>query len=519
MQVPNTNPSPFAVIDIGTNAVRMDIAQMDDKSGFRKLESAQQAVMLGKDTFTRGTIENANLTECINALNSFRRVLDEYAVDMAERVRVVATSAVREAGNRDIFLDRVETATGFRVQVLEEAEVNRYAYLSVQPFFAKGRLAGRNPTLLLEVGAGSTELLIFRQGRVAFSYSYRLGSLRMRGMLEGIGATSDQFREYVANQTQRIIEHFRRQFPDEKSVPQLLAAGGDIRFAASLIKKDRAIGDPDKIPIGALGRLADQFIGLSADDIVRDTHLPYGEAELLGPALLVYAGVAKSLGAKHVLVTSRTMRDGIFMEMAAGNAWSPAYRQQIVYSALEIGGKYHFDSRHAQQVASFTDSLFDTLQERHRLSARYKLILNVAALLHDSGLFVSNRNHHKHSLYLILNSDLFGLGSRHILLAALVARYHRRALPEPDHEGYRDLPREERLAVSKMAALLRIADALDRRQEQHLSRAVFAVDNDTLNIGIRRVSDIGVEQMALKKKSDLFEQIFGMRATLTRTTD
>jgi len=511
--------SQLAVIDIGTNAIRMDIAEADGKGGFRKLESAQQAILLGKDAFTRGIIENNTITECISVFRSFRRILDEYGILNPEQIRVVATSAVREASNRDIFLDRIETATGFRIQVLEEPEVNRYTFLSVQPIFESGELRSRGHYLLLEVGAGSTELLILDRGRVDFSNSYRLGTLRMRGILEGIAPHSDQFRDYVNNQTQRIVEHVRMQFPENSKLPQLLAAGGDIRFAASIGKNGGLLNDLEKLSVVRLCQIADQLINTPPDDIVRDHHLPYGDAELLGSALLVYAGVAKSLGLSHILVTTRTMRDGLFMEMGAGSTWTPAYRQQVIHSAEEIGQKYKVDARHAAQVAAHSENLFNALQKIHHLSPRYSLILTVAALLHDSGLFISNRNHHKHSMYLILNSDIFGLGSRHILLAALVARYHRRAVPDPNHEGYHDLSRDERLAVSKMASIIRIADALDRRQEQHLANARFSIEKDTLNIKVKRISDISIEQLALKKKSELFEQIFGMRVVLGRAKD
>ena len=162
-----------------------------------------------------------------------------------------------------------------------------------------------------------------------------------------------------------------------------------------------------------------------------------------------------------MLVSTGTLRDGLMWEMATREAWSDEFRKHIIRSALEIGRKYQFDEPHASHVAALSKLLFDALRKEHQLPPRFETLLTVAALLHDIGLFVSNRSHHKHSMYLILNSDLFGLSARDLQLVALVARYHRRALPRTTHEGYTTLDRETRVAVSKLAAILRVADALD----------------------------------------------------------
>ena len=158
--------------------------------------------------------------------------------------------------------------------------------------------------------------------------------------------------------------------------------------------------------------------------------------------------------------------------------------------------------------------LFRELQAEHQLSARYELLLHVAALLHEIGSFVSNRSHHKHSMYLILNSELFGLGRHDTTLIALVARYHRRASPQAYHEVFSTLTRDDRLAVAKMAAILRVADALDRNHMQQARELSFSRERGRFIITVGDMEDLTLERMALKDKGGMFEDIYGLEVVL-----
>jgi exopolyphosphatase/guanosine-5'-triphosphate,3'-diphosphate pyrophosphatase len=155
--------------------------------------------------------------------------------------------------------------------------------------------------------------------------------------------------------------------------------------------------------------------------------------------------------------------------------------------------------------------LFRELQADHRLDKRFELLLKIAALLHEVGMFIGDRSHHKHSMYVIMNSDLFGLTRKDIALIALVARYHRRATPRPYHEEYTSLDRDSRIAVAKMAAMLRVADALDRDHMQQARAMAFAREPGQFVISLADSADLTIERLALKEKGNLFEEIFGMK--------
>jgi exopolyphosphatase/guanosine-5'-triphosphate,3'-diphosphate pyrophosphatase len=506
---------PAAVIDIGTSSIRMAIAEIDSAGGVRTLETLSQGVNLGKDTFTKGVIEKATIEKCVEVLKSYRRRLEEYQIARDDQIRVVATSAVREALNRLAFIDRVFIATGIQVEPIDEAEVNRITYLGVAPFLKAESSLAQAHTIVVEVGGGSTEVLVVRNGDVISSHTYRLGSLRLRETLESFGATAGKLRSIMENQIRRTVDEVVGQLPQDAPLA-LIAMGGDVRYAASQLN---AAADADRLGrlrLSALQTFTDKVLNMSVDKLVKSNHLSFPDAETLGPALLAYVALAKAAKVDQVFVTNVNLRDGLLQEMAHRGQWDETFVNQIIRSAVELGHKYNFDEAHSMHVASLCRQLFRGLQDDHRLEPRYEVILYIAALLHEIGLFVSNASHHKHSLYIINNSEIFGLSRKDVRLVGLVARYHRRASPKPTHPGYATLDRESRVAVAKLAALLRVADALERSHSQRITEIRCKREPGRLVITVPKVDDLSLEQLALMQKGSLFEETFGMKVLLRK---
>ena len=504
---------PVAVVDVGTSSIRMAIAEVDGSGRVRPLETLSQGVSLGKDTFTRGAIARATIEECVRVLQAYRDKLVEYGIDRPEQIRVVGTSAVREASNQLAFLDRVYVATGLTVEPVDEAEVHRITYRSIQPLLKDDPAFQNATTIICEVGGGSTELLVVERGNVKYSHSFRLGSLRLRQTLQALRASRDKLREIMELEIRQTLEdlphHVSRDLP-----VQLFALGGDIRFAADRLVSEWEAEDVGTISLRQLEELCDDVLPLSDDAIVRRFHLTFPDAETLGPALLVYVGLAQILGLDEVKVSVANLRDGLLREMGDDSIWTEDFRNQIIRSALELGRKCQFDEAHAVHVANLSRDLFSALREEHGLDARAELILYLAALLHEIGNFVSHTSMHKHSMYLIQNSELFGLSPSDVLLVALVARYHRRASPKPTHQGFSTLERDQRVAVSKLAAILRIAIALDASRNQRVSRIECTRGQKRLVITVPHRDDVSVEQLALRNGRSLFEEIYGMEVML-----
>jgi exopolyphosphatase/guanosine-5'-triphosphate,3'-diphosphate pyrophosphatase len=505
---------PVAVIDVGATAIRMVIAEIDAAGRAHPLESLQQGVHLGKDTFTKGRIQPATIEECVTILRGYRRVMQEYGVTKPDQIRAVATSSVREAENRDAFLDRIYTATQIDLEAIEEAEVTRLTYVAVQDVLRQHpQLTGGN-LLIIEVGGGSTELLLVQQGNVTYSNTYGVGSLRMREQLETYRAPADRLRQILDQDIARTVDDIRRSVPVETAVPCMVAVSGDVRFAAAQLVPHWEAVDCATVPVKHLARLAEEIAVVPVDELVRKFGLPYQEAETVGPALLMYNRLAHAFKTRKFLIPKSSLRDGLLREMAAREHWTKEFSEQVIRSALTLAERCRCDEAHATHVAQLSRQLFRELQPEHQLGKRFELLLQVAALLHEIGMFISNRSYHKHSQYMIMHSDLFGLTKEDMLLISLIARYHRRAGPRPYHEGYINLDRDNRLAVSKCAAILRVADALDSSDKQIVRHLHFSREPGQFIITVAGVEDLTLERLALKQKGSMFEDVYGLRCVL-----
>src|SRR5580693_7782142 len=238
---PHITPSarPVAVIDIGASAIRMRIAEIGPHGEVRNLDSLQQALRLGKDTFSTGRIQASTIEDCIKVLLGFRRVMTEYGVTRDDQIRAVATSAVREAENRYAFVDRLYMSTQINVEVIEGTEENRLTYIAVQDVLEQdGSLKDAN-AIIVDVGGGSTELVLTQKGSVTFANSYRLGSLRMRETLETFRAPAERVRTILDQHINRMVDQLYRNVPVDK-VKYMVAISGDAQFAASMLSSEWA---------------------------------------------------------------------------------------------------------------------------------------------------------------------------------------------------------------------------------------------------------------------------------------
>ncbi|MEZ6128223.1 MAG: exopolyphosphatase [Planctomycetaceae bacterium] len=505
---------PMAVIEVGTSAIRMAIGETDGVSGVRMLEQLVRGVSLGKDTFTRREIRRDTLLQCVDVLKSYRRKLEEYHCTNPQHIRVVATSAVREAVNRMAFLDRIYTSTGFVVEPIDDAEIARVTYLGIRPVLEHEPELRDAMTLLMEVGGGNTEVLLLRGRNIIHSQSYRLGSLRLQQMIRQYHAARDQAVSIMHGQIDRTLEQLRDVVPQHGEI-ELLALGGDVRFAARHLQLDVADADVLRVPLPRLQRLTTELSQLTVEQIMRRHHMELSQAETLVPALLAYVRMARMLNTDHLLVTGFNLRDALLQGMLQRSDWSDDFREQIIRSAEELARRFQVDLDHSQHVAELSEQIFRALKPEHHMDVRCETILYVGALLHEAGLFVSTPSYHKHSFYLISNSEIFGLNSLDHKLVALVARYHRRAAPKPTHEAFAQLDRDSRVILSRLAGILRIAIALAQSRTQRIRQMDCVVEKNRLVIRARgRTGDLSMEQLELRQNAGMFQDVFGLSVLL-----
>ena len=500
---------PVAVLDMGATAVRLLVAEVITGQPVRILEEASRAVQLGKDAFTGGRLGASTIEATLRALEGFRRIMDSYGV---VRYRAVATSAVREAVNRDTFVDRVRLRTGIDLEVIDGSEENRLTYIAVREALKDHEALVSGDTLLVEVGGGSADLSFLRKGEPVYSGTYALGAVRMRQSLASWHGSHEQRVRLFRRTVQNIVEDIRREVP-LREARFFLALGGDARFAADQILGQAAGPAVRGFHRDKLVAFCEETAALDDEQLVDRYRLPLTEVETLVPALLVYRELLLETQAAEVLVPEATLRAGLLLDMVRADEGQGIedFSRQVLASAAALGEKYRYDAPHGRQVAALATRLFDELRSEHGLGARDRLLLEVAALLHDIGIFVSLRSHHKHAQYILSVSEIFGLGREDMAIISNVARYHRRAAPNKSHLPYMALNAESRVLVNKLGAILRVANALDADHLQKLREVRVVREEEQWVLEVEGGGDLTLERLAALARADLLVEVFGRK--------
>ncbi len=502
------------VINCTSNFIRLVVAEFDSEGKPRVVDSVINYHSLGRDVFTYGIVRRKALLAALRIFTQYKEFLEGYGITPQES-KVIGTSALREARNRDAFIDRIEVRTGFRINVIDGMEENRLMYMMVQHSLAPviPQIQKYN-AMIVEVGGGSTEVMLLRRGLINAIHSVSFGAIRLE----------EDYKEFIGSSL--IDEAAVRQ--SLNTVKELL----DHEMKTSSVRYFIAVGNYARLVAGILGgqesdvytvvtrddweKLAQDSKKMRPEDCVLKWGLPMAAVEGLGNALMACSFLMEDSLVEEIHIPWGGHSEGILMEMGPGidPAVQERFTSQVRASAISLGKKYHFDQNHAKHVTELALALFDQLSLDHGMGERARLLLEVASLLHDIGTFIKPSGHHKHGMYLVENAEIFGLDPREIKIVANLVRYHRKTSPNPTHINYTVLPREDRLMVLKLASLLRVADALDRSHSQKIRNLKVQRKEDEVRLHTQWEVDPISERFSLSTKGRMFEEIYGLKLTL-----
>jgi exopolyphosphatase/guanosine-5'-triphosphate,3'-diphosphate pyrophosphatase len=512
----------LAAIDIGSNAIRLRIVDADPPaigpegprfSPFRDVLSDRAAVRLGHDVFTKGYIEPTVLGAACEALRKFRLAMDDAKV---ERYRAVATSAAREASNGDLFIERAAREAGVHVEVIEGVEEARLVQLAV---LERVNL-GERPALLIDIGGGSTELTLLTGRRAMFTQSLPVGTVRLiESFLEEQGPVDKKHGRLLNEYVHRAATDALRQIKEITGgkVDMLIGTGGNIETLADLCPIPSAFPVGRAIEVTAMNRLLTELSGVSVEERIQRYGLRADRADTIIPAAAVLRHVAEALGADAITAPGVGLKEGLLVDLASVHFVPHDFGAEaaaVTDASLRLGRRYRFDEQHGALVAKLAVRLFDDLAPRHRMGPRDRILLQAAALLHDVGDFVRYDGHHKHSYYVIAHSEIMGITPQERLLVANVARYHRKSPPHVDHENFRALSREDRGKVKALAAILRVADALDREHQAKVSEVSGRIEGPVLVIEVKASGDHPLGEWTVLAKSGMLRDALGLDVRL-----
>lgn len=498
-----------SVISIGANIISLTLAEIGSKD-LRIIETLEQPTYIGNDTFSAGSIRNETINAAITTLKGYLKLLREYAVDPKD-IKVIASGAVRDADNADTFIDRISVSTKLNVRVPEPSEINKITYSLLKPYLEQLKLKPNSMLLALYLGREDTEFLGIKNGQVEFANLFRFGTMRIRTeVMETADPTLQMGPQLVAG-FENSMFCITEPISNLKNV-SLLLLGEEVRFAAARLGHTN-MRECVKIQVRSLHKVLREIMEFSPQNRATHYNISLTDAESLAPALYITLRLMEELKLRTVWFCPANFLNGYFME-GENKPLRIAMDTQTIGSAWRILSHYNGDAAHAKSVLAIAKTIFKATQKQHGLGSNNRLLLEVAAILHDAGTYVSHHAHHKHSAYLIQSSDIFGLTAGQQHLVALAARYHRRALPQLGHEDYAALARKEKNIVNKLAAILRVADALDNTHRDLLRNAEAFVQDDVLCIKHPNTIYATGELVSLGRKKDLFTKTFGLDVKL-----
>jgi exopolyphosphatase/guanosine-5'-triphosphate,3'-diphosphate pyrophosphatase len=513
---PRTPPPPSIVPASSSGNVAPGVAVPGPDgapSGWREVLSLRAPVRLGSEVFTTGRLAPASIGAACAALREFRDAMDGAKVD---GYRATATSAVREASNGATLVERARREAGIELEVIEGVEEARLIQLAVVRRLA---LDDRR-VLLIDVGGGSTELTILEGGQNVFAMSLPLGTVRLlETYLRDATSVTRHRAKLIGEAIDRALAEARPHLV-RSSLDVLVGTGGNIETLADLAPLKTAIAGHSRTVDVPAARILFAKMSAMTPAERRDAYgLRPDRADTIVPAAAIYLRIAEVLGGSSIVVPGVGLKEGILEELIDKHfhVWDEAGEAASVFVACaRLGHRYHFDEAHGQLVARLAGQLFDDLRPLHGLSDRDRLLLRVAALLHDIGDFVRYDAHHKHSYYLIQNSDIMGLTPEERSIVANLARYHRKSIPDPAHPNFRDLDKDARSRVRGLAAILRIADALDREHLAKISGVRAAIDASRRRITLTLSGDDEreLEEWTVHAKADLLRDVYGLEVTV-----
>ena len=492
------------IIDVGAHTVRLEIFEVGETGDYQILESLTRASRLGTDVFRSGFVSPESADAFSAVMCDYAAILREYGI---QKVRAFATSAIREAGNRDLIIDRIRHDSGIELEIMESAAEIELVYLSMKEQLQQFELSEEEPIIAVVIGSGSLFVILLRKGELKFCEEIPLGTDRFSGLFGSDKVTSVQFFEELRalDIPQRLAESAGF-LPGESvhfitmgAAPRLVAGEKHSNVLMNTGDVKAMIAEFMDIPVS---QIADSF-GISADDA----------AAGVGAAVMLEC-FQKLFNCKEFICLSRSTREAavahmIRMERTPG---IEPFRDDLRSLCYAIGNKYGFDAVHAGVVAGTSLKILETLREGFNFPPRSEMLLEVAAPLHDIGRFVDTRDHNLHSCYLISATQLPGLTPAEHRIVALIAGAHRGNV-DSFLSGTDNLFPEHRVLVLKLAAVLRAADALDCAREgkfRNISMSRSGVVLEFMGSG----GDFYSESRELELKGGLFSKVFGMKVRI-----
>jgi len=503
----------LAAIDIGTNSFHLIVVKTTKEGNFDIIDREKEVIRLGEGSpGDIKTIKTGAMERAIIALKRFKGIADSHEA----KIRAVATSAVREALNANDFISRVFNETGIEIEVVSGHEEARLIYLGTLkavPIYDKSALC-------FDIGGGSTEFVVAKGGNIIFSTSLKLGAVRLTQKFFPDYKINKNLVKQCRNWVEGELYHVLRD-TREHSYDVVVGSSGTFLSAASMIALRRGLELNAALALNNFRFTAEELFSIEEEILSKKTPasrkkisgLDSKRTDIIPAGIIILASIVRLLGIKELVASDYALREGIIIDSLQEIEHSPELPSLVdirMESVRKLADTSNFPKEHCIHVADLAKKIFVQTKKYHKLEDKYCEYLEVAARLHDIGHHIAHSQHHKHTQYIIKNSELLGFTDNEINIIANIARYHRKSHPKSSHREYSQLSEFNREVVRKLSGLLRLADSLDRTHKYIVNDIKVTENNNILNLELKcNGSDPGIELWNLDRRKILFEETFG----------
>jgi exopolyphosphatase/guanosine-5'-triphosphate,3'-diphosphate pyrophosphatase len=499
----------IAAIDIGTNSIHMIIVRVRPDLSFEVVDREKDMVRLGAGGLDGRSLTPTAIRAALQTLAKFKRLAESHKVD---EIVAAATSATREAENGGDFIAEVHRQTGIAIRVISGTEEARLIHLAA----GYGVDVGGTTAVVIDIGGGSVEITLGTASHLTSGKSFKVGVIRLTERF----VRTDPLAE---RDERRLVKHVNREigtYVDQiiaRGFDRVIGTSGTILSLGALASSASGARVEDlrnlRVSAKALHKVRKQIVGADLEERLAIPGMDPRRADLSVAGSILFDTIVRRLGAEEFTLCDLALREGLVLDYIHRN--SARIRKVERYpdvrrrSIVELGERCGYWSEHAQQVSRLALAIFDQTRGVHGLGDREREWLEYGGLLHDVGVHISYERHHRHSYYLIKNGDLRGFDPSEIEVIALIARYHRQATPKKSHEGYADLKGPMRRTVRTLAAIVRLAEGLDRSHAQTIAGVDLYPRGDDYLARLRAAGDAELELWAAHRHVKPLEEVLG----------
>ena len=497
-----------AFLDVGTNSVRLLVVRINPNLSYTVISEQKEMVRLGETEFQDGLLAEGPMERAIRVVKNFCDLSRTYG---ATEFVAKATSATREASNRDELVDRMKEAAGLELEIISGLEEARLIYLGV----SSGHNIGKRNALFMDIGGGSTELVLGDQDEYSYLDSLKVGAIRLTALFvkRPEAPVPDEALVRIRKYVKSALVRTKKEIMQRKVDMALGSSGTTVNIGEILMRQDNG-ARPGVIRHSQLRKLIPYLASMTLAERRKVPGINPERADIIVAGAIVLETIMDELKLSEIGVSQRSLRDGMLIDYMSKLQEPLGYRKMSVRerSVVQLGRACSVDEEHARRVRTIALDLFDSAAKKrlHPFGKNERELLSYAAFLHDVGDFISFNDHQLHSHYIISHAELLGFSSKEVLMMADIAMFHRKRVPKISSAEMRGLDDEERLAVVRLSTLLRMAESLDRSHSNLVQSVRFSkVTKRSVRLIVTAIGDPQLEMWRLEDDRKAFKKAFG----------